>query len=319
MEYLDNTFNPKDFFHISVLLGECLDGLAIKADGIYVDGTAGGAGHSKQIALRLDKQKGKLIALDQDPNAIKTVKERLEGLPTIIVKRNFCKTNEVLDELGIDFIDGALLDLGVSSHQLDDEQRGFSYRADAPLDMRMSSDGTTAAEIIATQTREELARILREYGEEPHAWQIAGKIVTAREQEPIESTLQLADIIASAVPPAVRRKQKNPARRSFQALRIAVNSELDVLSEGLESIFERLNVGGRFCIITFHSLEDRIVKQKFRQWATACTCPKDLPQCVCGGKAKGKLITRKPIVASHEELEVNRRSRSAKLRIIEKL
>ncbi len=198
----------------------------------------------------------------------------MSNLPANIDKRNFCKTDEVLDELDIAYIDGALLDLGVSSHQLDDEQRGFSYRADAPLDMRMSSDGMTSAEIINTESREEITRILREYGEEPHAWQIAGKIVTAREQEPIETTLQLAEIIASAVPAAVRRKQKNPSRRSFQALRIAVNSELDVLSEGLESIFERLNVGGRFCIITFHSLEDRIFKHKFRQWATTFTCAK---------------------------------------------
>ncbi len=216
-------------------------------------------------------------------------------------------------------LDGALLELGASWHEVAARAPGFSYLGDAPLDMRMSQSGPTAADLVAGMTREELARVLREYGEEPYAWQIAGKICHARESAPVETTAQLAALVASAVPPAVRRKDKNPARRTFQALRIAVNGELDALSEGLDVIFNLLRPGGRFCIITFHSLEDRLVKQRFRQWATACTCPPELPVCVCGGKAKARLITRKPIEASAQEAEENRRSRSAKLRVIEKL
>ena len=226
---------------------------------------------------------------------------------------------EGLAQLGIQQINGALLDLGVSSHQLDDGDRGFSYHMDAPLDMRMSQSGQTAADLVAVLSREELARILRDYGEEPYAWQIAGRIVKEREQKPILTTLQLAELVASAVPPAERRKSKNPARRTFQALRIAVNSELDALNEGMDGIFDCLAPGGRFCIITFHSLEDRLVKNKFRRWATACTCPPEYPVCLCGGKPKAKLITRKPIEADSTELENNRRSRSAKLRVLEKL
>ena len=306
-----------EFSHQPVLLQKCLDGLAIKPEGTYLDGTAGGAGHSGAIARRLTT--GRLISLDQDPDAIAVATERLAGLPATVVRANFRNAPDVLRGLGIDGLDGALLDLGVSSHQLDDGERGFSYRMDAPLDMRMSQSGPTAADLVNTAGREKLARILREYGEEPYAWAIAGRIVSARERQPIQTTLQLADIIASALPPAVRRKDKNPSRRSFQALRIAVNGELDALSEGLDGIFEMLNPGGRFAIITFHSLEDRLVKNRFRQWATACTCPPELPVCVCGGKAKGKLITRKPIEAAARELEENRRSRSAKLRVIEKL
>ena len=306
-----------EFSHQPVLLQECLDGLAIKPDGIYLDGTAGGAGHSGAIARRLTT--GRLISLDQDPDAIEVATQRLAGLPATVVQSNFRNAPAVLRQLGIDGLDGALLDLGVSSHQLDDGERGFSYRMDAPLDMRMSQSGPTAADLVNTASREELARILREYGEEPYAWAIAGHIVRLRECQPILTTLQLADTIASALPPAVRRKDKNPSRRSFQALRIAVNGELDALSEGLEGIFEALNPGGRFAIITFHSLEDRLVKNRFRQWATACTCPPELPVCVCGGKAKGRLVNRKPIEAAAQELEENRRSRSAKLRVIEKL
>ncbi len=313
------SFDPADFEHVPVLLQECLDGLAIKPDGIYMDGTAGGAGHSKQIALRLDPEKGRLISMDQDPDAIQTATARLAGLPAQVVATNFRYAKEKLAELGIPGIDGALLDLGVSSHQLDDAARGFSYRADAPLDMRMSQEGMTAADLCNLETREELARILRDYGEEPYAWQIAGKIVKVREETPITTTLQLADIVASAVPPAERRKNKNPSRRTFQALRIAVNHELDALDEGLDGIFDCLNPGGRLCVITFHSLEDRLVKNKFRRWATACTCPPELPVCICGGKAKAKLITRKPIEAKSDELTENRRSRSAKLRVLEKL
>ncbi len=306
-----------EFNHIPVLLNECLEGLAIDPAGIYLDGTAGGGGHSSQIARRLTT--GRLVSLDQDPDAIQAAGKALEGLPATLVQTNFCNARSALYGLGIHHINGALLDLGVSSHQLDDASRGFSYRADAPLDMRMSQSGPTAADLMNSASREELARILREYGEEPYAWAIAGRIVQRREETPFETTLQLADAIASALPPAVRRKDKNPARRSFQALRIAVNSELDVLSQGMDEIFDLLLPGGRFAIITFHSLEDRLVKNKFRQWATACTCPPEYPVCVCGGKAKGKLITRKPIEATPQELEENRRSRSAKLRVIEKL
>lgn len=305
-----------EFSHIPVLLEECLEGLAIDPTGIYLDGTAGGGGHSSQIAARLTT--GRLVSLDQDPDAVAAASARLKGLPATVVQTNFRNARAALYGQGIEKINGALLDLGVSSHQLDDAERGFSYRADAPLDMRMSQSGPTAADLVNTASREELARILREYGEEPNAWLIAGRIERQREQQPFETTLQLADAIASAVPAAVRRKDKNPARRSFQALRIAVNGEMDALNEGLDEIFDLLAPGGRFAIITFHSIEDRIVKQRFRQWATACTCPPEYPVCVCGGKAKAKLITRKPIQAQGSELEENRRSRSAKLRVIEK-
>lgn len=307
-----------DFSHIPVLLQECLDGLAIQPDGLYLDGTAGGAGHSGEIARRLTT--GHLYSLDQDPDAIAVATERLAGLPATVLQSNFRNARAALAGVGITGgLNGALLDLGVSSHQLDDAERGFSYRADAPLDMRMSQSGPTAADFVNTKSREEIAKTLREFGEEPYAWQIAGRIVARREEQPFETTLQLADAVASALPPAVRRKDKNPSRRTFQAIRIAVNGELDALSEGLDEIFDLLAPGGRFCIITFHSLEDRVVKQRFRQWATACTCPPELPVCVCGGKAKAKLITRKPIEATGDELASNRRSRSAKLRVIEKL
>lgn len=306
-----------EFSHVPVLLQQCLDGLAIRPDGTYLDGTAGGAGHSRQIALKLTT--GHLVSLDQDPDAILTATQRLKGLPATVVQTNFCNAKTALAKLGIEKIDGALLDLGVSSHQLDDPERGFSYRADAPLDMRMSQQGPTAADLVNSADREELARILREYGEEPYAWAIAGRIVQRRTEQPILTTLQLADIVASAMPAAERRKNKNPSRRTFQALRIAVNSEMDVLSEGLDNIFDCLAPGGRFAVITFHSLEDRLVKNKFRLWATACTCPPEYPVCVCGGKAKAKLITRKPIVADAEEQQQNRRSRSAKLRVLEKI
>ena len=313
------SFDPASFAHVPVLLEECLEGLAIDPAGIYLDATAGGAGHSRQIALRLDgAQGGRLISLDQDPDAVATARARLAGLPATVVQINFRYAGQALDELGIPQINGALLDLGVSSHQLDDAARGFSYRADAPLDMRMSQQGETAADLVNTASREELSRILRDYGEEPYAWQIAGRIVDLRETAPFETTLQLAEAVASAMPPAQRRKNKNPARRTFQALRIAVNHELDALDEGLDTIFEHLAPGGRLCVITFHSLEDRLVKNKFRRWATACTCPPEFPVCVCGGKAKAKLVNHKPIEAGGQELEENRRSRSARLRVLEK-
>lgn len=306
-----------EFHHVPVLLRECLEGLAIDPAGTYLDGTAGGAGHSREIAKRLTT--GRLIALDQDPDAVATATERLKGLPALVVRANFREVPRVLRELEIDSIQGALLDLGVSSHQLDDAARGFSYHADAPLDMRMSQTGPTAADLVNSLDREELCRILRDYGEEPYAWQISGKIVAARAEHPIETTMELAGLVASAVPPAERRKSKNPARRTFQAVRIAVNGELDALNEGLDGIFEALAPGGRLCVITFHSLEDRLVKNKFRRWAQKCTCPPEFPVCVCGGKAKAKLITRHPIEAEPDELNENRRSRSAKLRVLEKL
>lgn len=306
-----------EFHHLPVLLYECIEALAIRPDGIYLDGTAGGGGHSSAIAARLTT--GRLIALDQDPDAIAAAGERLQGLPAQLVQANFRETKAVLERLGIPGLNGALLDLGVSSHQLDDAARGFSYLEDAPLDMRMSQSGPTAADLVNTASREELCRILRDYGEEPYAWNIAGRIVARREVQPITTTLQLADVIAGALPPAVRRKHKNPSRRAFQALRIAVNGELDALSEGLDAIFDCLVPGGRLAVITFHSLEDRLVKQRFAAWATACTCPPEYPVCVCGGKAKAKLVNRKPIKATEAEQQANRRSRSAMLRVAERL
>ena len=307
----------QEFTHVPIMLQQCIDGLAIKPNGIYMDGTAGGAGHSKEIAKLL--KKGKLIALDQDPDAIQVATERLKGLPAIVYQSNFKDVTMALEDLGINGLDGVLLDLGVSSHQLDKHERGFSYNGDAPLDMRMSQSGPTAEDLVNTLSREELSKIIKEYGEEQQGWYVAGKIVAAREIAPIKTTAQLAEIVASAMPPAIRRKSKNPSRKTFQAIRIAVNGELDALSEGLDEIFNSLNVGGRFCIITFHSLEDRLVKQRFKGWCIKCTCPTEQIICTCGGKAKAAAITRKPTIANEAEVEENRRSRSAKLRIIEKL
>ena len=259
-------FDPASFEHIPVLLNECLEGLAIDPAGTYLDGTAGGAGHSRQIALRLDAEKGgRLISLDQDPDAVQTARARLAGLPATVVQINFRYAGQALESLGIDKVNGALLDLGVSSHQLDDAAGGFSYRADAPLDMRMSQQGETAADLVNTESREELARILRDYGEEPFAWQIAGRIVEARENSPIETTLQLADIVASAMPPAERRKNKNPSRRTFQALRIDVNSEFEVLYAFLDKLPHVLAPGGRVAVLTFHSGEDKLVKKALKE------------------------------------------------------
>lgn len=308
---------PTTFVHVPILLDACLEGLHIRPDGIYLDGTAGGAGHSCAIARRLAG--GRLVALDQDPDAVAAATQRLAGLPAVVAQANFRHADRVLDELGIEKIDGCLLDLGVSSHQLDTAARGFSYHTDAPLDMRMSQQGPTAADLLASLDREELARILREYGEEPYAWAIAGRIVHTRALTPILTTGQLAQIIAAALPPAERRKNKNPARRSFQALRIAVNGEMDALSQGLDVLFERLAPGGRLCVLTFHSLEDRLVKQRFRSWCTACTCPPELPVCVCGGVARARAVTRHPLTPDAAEQAANRRSRSAKLRVIEKI
>lgn len=307
-----------EFKHISVLLDECIDGLAIKSDGVYVDGTAGGAGHSREIAKRLDPSKGRLIALDRDPEAVKTATDRLEGLPAQVVLANYSEMDRVLDELGVDGADGILLDLGVSSYQLDNSQRGFSYHSDAPLDMRMSKEGISARDIINGFSAEELGRIIFEYGEEKYARSIAANIVKAREQSPVETTGQLAEIVKSSVPQKVRR-EKNPCKKTFQAIRIAVNDELGHLDRALDVAFECLNSGGRLAVITFHSLEDRLVKQRFASFAKGCICPPEFPVCVCGRKPRGRLVNKKPIEPSGDELAANKRSRSAKLRIIEKI
>ncbi len=307
-----------DFQHISVLLNESIEGLNIKPDGIYVDGTTGGAGHSSEIAKRLTG--GKLIALDKDPDAIKTATERLAKYPcATVIHSDFADIPKVLDSLGIDKVDGVLLDLGVSSHQLDDAERGFSYHNEAPLDMRMSQEGMTAYDLVNTASGAELAKILYDYGEEKFTPRIVNAIVDARAIKPIETTTELAEIVRNAVPAAARRDGGHPARKTFQAIRIAVNGELDRLSEALDRAFDRLAPGGRFAIITFHSLEDRMVKQAFNEYTKGCTCPPEFPVCVCGKEPRGKLVNRKPIEPSAEEQEYNHRSRSAKLRIIEKL
>ncbi len=308
---------PKmEFNHISVLLNECIEALNIKENGIYVDGTAGGAGHSLQIAKRL--KGGKLYALDRDPYAVEIATKRLAGYPAQVIQSNFKDMCSVLDNLEVTRVDGILLDLGVSSHQLDEAARGFSYRKEAPLDMRMSQSGTSAAELVNNLSVQELCDIFRKYGEEKFAYKIAQKLVAVRGTSPIETTTQLADIIASAVPASARR-DGHPARKCFQAIRIAVNDELGSLEQFLDTAFERLNVGGVMAIITFHSLEDRMVKLKFKELCTGCICPPDFPVCVCGKKPRGKLYTNKPIEPTLEELNENARSRSAKLRAIIKL
>ncbi len=308
-----------EFKHVSVLLSECIEGLAIKPEGIYCDGTAGGAGHSREIAKRLDAQKGgRLIAIDRDPDAVKVASQRLEGLPAQVIKGNYSQIDEILDGLGITGVDGILLDLGVSSFQLDNPDRGFSYHTDAALDMRMSREGMSAKDVVNTYSAQQLSKIIFEYGEEKFARSIAAGIVKAREQKPIETTLELADVIKNSVPQKARR-DKNPCKKTFQAIRIEVNNELEHLSLALDKAFDCLNIGGRLCIISFHSLEDRLVKQRFKTFCTGCTCPPDFPVCVCGKTPRGKLITRKPIEADSKELEENNRSHSAKLRIIEKI
>ena len=309
-----------EFHHISVLLEECLEGLAIKPDGIYLDGTLGGAGHSSQIAKRLTT--GRLIGIDRDPVALKAASERLEPYKdrVTLVHSNFCEMAQVVKDLGLPGVDGILLDLGVSSPQLDDGARGFSYMADAPLDMRMNNqDSLTAHTVVNTWSQEELKRILFDYGEERYAPRIAGAICRRREEKSIETTLELVDIIRAAMPPQALREKQHPAKRSFQAIRIAVNDELGSVERAMEAAIPLLNPGGRLAIITFHSLEDRIVKNAMADAAKGCTCPPNFPVCVCGKKPKVKLISRKPIVATEEELEVNPRSRSAKLRVCEKI
>ena len=309
-----------EFFHISVLLRQCLDGLHIKPDGIYVDGTLGGAGHSSQIAARLTT--GRLIGIDRDPVALKAAGERLAPYQdrVTLVHSNFCEVKQILQDLQIPGVDGILLDLGVSSPQLDDGARGFSYMADAPLDMRMNSgDALNAHTVVNTWPYEELKRILYDYGEERYAPQIASAICRRREAAPIETTLELVDVIRSAMPASALREKQHPAKRSFQAIRIAVNDELGSVEKVMTDAVECLNPGGRLAVITFHSLEDRIVKNGMAEAARGCTCPPNFPVCVCGKKPKVKLISRKPIVASQEELDANPRSRSAKLRVCEKL
>ena len=299
-----------EFLHKSVLLDEAVSALNIKPDGIYIDGTAGGAGHSLEIAKRL--KSGMLYALDRDPDAVKTATDRLSGYNAKVIQSCFSRMNEVMQGENVAGVDGILLDLGVSSFQLDNAERGFSYHKDAPLDMRMSKSGLTAADIVATYSAAELTRIFRDYGEEKFAYKIALKIADEREKQPIMSTLQLADIIASAVP-AKARRDGHPARKCFQAIRIAVNGELDELRDALDKAFGLLNKDGALAIITFHSLEDRMVKQKFREYCTGCTCPPDFPVCVCGKKPLGKAL--KPITPTEEEIRENPRARSSRLRI----
>lgn len=307
-----------EFKHIPVLFNETIESLNIKPDGTYVDGTAGGGGHSEAILKRLTT--GRLVSIDQDPDAIRAVTERLSVYPgSVIAQGNFASMKELCEERGIYEVDGVLLDIGVSSYQLDTPERGFSYHHDAPLDMRMSQQGTSAADLVNTLSWQELAEIISRYGEDKSAARIAKGIVRAREEKKIETTLELAEIIKASVPASVRREGGHPARKTFQALRIAVNGELDRLSEGLEAAFGMLKPGGRLSVITFHSLEDRIVKRQMNKWCQGCTCPKDFPVCVCGNKPKGKLIYKKGLAPSEEELERNPRARSSRLRVIEKL
>ena len=306
-----------DFVHIPVMLAQAVDGLDIKPDGVYVDGTAGGGGHSSEILSRLNE--GRLYSIDQDPEAISTVTERFKDIPqSVILQGNFSEMKTLLAQRDVYSVNGVLLDIGVSSHQLDDGARGFSYHEDAPLDMRMSMSGPTAADLVNTADVAELSRIISVYGEEKYAYSISKGIVRYRESKPIATTLELAEIVKENVPQKVRR-DGHPARKTFQAIRIAVNRELEVLEKGLEAAFELLEPNGRLCVITFHSLEDRVVKSFMKDKAQGCICPKDFPVCVCGHVPQAKIVTRKPIVPDDEELSLNPRSRSAKLRILEKL
>ena len=310
-----------EFSHRSVLLDECIEALAIQPDGIYVDGTAGGAGHSSVIASHLGEG-GRLLALDQDETAVAVASERLSvyGERAQVVRSNFSEVASVCESLGIQGINGMLLDLGVSSYQLDTAERGFSYQADAPLDMRMDRrNPLTAKRIVNEYSEDALRRILFEYGEERFSSRIASNIIRERERRPIETTGELVEIIKHSIPAAKRDGGHHPAKRSFQALRIEVNAELDVIAPAIRSAVRLLKPGGRIAIITFHSLEDRIVKQTFAGLAEGCTCPKSFPVCVCGKKPQIKLVSRKPILPSEEELRINPRSRSAKLRVAEKL
>ena len=305
-----------EFVHKSVLLYETVNSLNIKPDGIYVDGTVGGAGHSLEIAKRLTT--GHLYAFDRDPDAVAVATERLSGFNATVIMSNFDEMDSRLAEIGVNKVDGIMLDLGVSSYQLDTAGRGFSYHKTAPLDMRMSQKGLSAKDVINEYSKEDLTRIFRDFGEEKFSYRIAEAILRARKVKTIETTTELAEIIAESVPASYRR-EGHPARKCFQAVRIEVNGELDSLAVALDKAFELLNKDGILSVITFHSLEDRIVKQKFKEFCTGCTCPPDIPICVCGKTPLGELVNRKPITATSEELENNQRSRSAKLRVIKKL
>ena len=308
-----------EFKHKSVLLNETIDGLNIKPDGIYVDGTLGGGGHAYEVCRRLG-EKGSIVGIDQDAAAIEAASARLKdfGEKVTIVRSNYCDMKSKLHELGIDKVDGIVLDLGVSSYQLDTAERGFSYREDAPLDMRMDTrQKMTARDIVNDYTEADLYRVIRDYGEDKFAKNIAKHIVQARAVKPVETTAELSEIIRASIPMKFQKTSGHPAKRTFQAIRIELNRELDVLRDSLDDMIDLLNPGGRLCIITFHSLEDRIVKSAFRKNENPCTCPPDFPVCVCGKKSKGSIITKKPILPSEEELEYNSRSKSAKLRIFE--
>lgn len=310
-----------EFEHKSVLLKETIAGLRVKPDGVYVDGTLGGAGHASEVCEQLST-KGRLIGIDQDQDAIIAASERLEkyGERTIIIRSNYCNMIGELQNLGICQVDGILLDLGVSSYQLDNIQRGFTYREDVPLDMRMDQrQEKTARDIVNGYSQTELFRMIRDYGEDKFARNIAKHIVLARQDQPIETTGQLNEIIKRAIPMKMRAAGGHPSKRTYQAIRIELNRELEVLQDSLDAMIDILNDGGRICVITFHSLEDRIVKNIFRRNENPCTCPDNFPVCVCGKKSKGKVITRKPILPSSEEMEQNPRSKSAKLRIFERL
>jgi 16S rRNA (cytosine1402-N4)-methyltransferase len=309
-----------EFKHVSVLLNECLEGLDIKKDGIYVDCTLGGAGHSSYILKRLSSD-GLLVGIDQDQDALKAAKERLKEYQNVqFVHNNFHNIDDILETIDIPRVDGILMDLGVSSYQLDEGDRGFSYMKDAPLDMRMNRDNEFSAyDVVNNYSLEQLYKIIKDYGEERFAKRIATFIVDRRNGKPIERTLELVDIIKAAIPAKARREGPHPAKRTFQAIRIEVNGELRILNKAIEDGVSRLNKGGRMAIITFHSLEDRIVKLKFRELANPCTCPREFPICVCGKEPQVKLISRKAIEPTKEEVEENPRSRSAKLRVIERI
>lgn len=311
-----------EFKHRPVLLEETIESLKIRPDGIYVDGTLGGAGHASQVCKRLS-EKGRFVGIDQDDCALQAAGERLKEFGKNVridcVKSNYCQMKSVLENLGIDKVDGILLDIGVSSYQLDNAERGFTYREDAPLDMRMDQSSSFSAKDVVNQYDEmQLYRVIRDYGEEKFAKNIAKHIVAARQEKEIETTGELIEIIKDSIPAKVRATGGHPAKRTFQAIRIEVNRELEVLQDSIDEMIDLLNDGGRLCIITFHSLEDRIVKNKFRENEDPCICPKNFPVCVCGRKSKGKVITRKPIVPSEQEVEENKRSKSSKLRVFEK-
>lgn len=309
-----------EFVHKSVLLNETIDGLNIQPDGIYVDGTLGGGGHAYEVCRRLG-DKGSIVGIDQDAAAIEAAGNRLKdfGEKVTIVRSNYCDMKSKLHELGIDKVDGIVLDLGVSSYQLDTAERGFSYREDAPLDMRMDTrQKMTARDIVNDYEEMELYRVIRDYGEDKFAKNIAKHIVAARKVKPIETTGELTEIIRASIPMKYQKKSGHPAKRTFQAIRIELNRELEVLKDSLDDMIDLLNSGGRLCIITFHSLEDRIVKSAFRKNENPCTCPSDFPVCVCGKVSKGSILTRKPILPSEEEMEENSRAKSAKLRIFER-